>query len=123
MEDKWKKLYFVDNQKRKRTTGTCTINDYFAMLRENIIDDKDQKIQSQSPRSTIHLGLGNFSSFPCFRTSSVVEDAVIEAIRSAKFNSYSFGVGILPARRYVRIIRCYYNNLICKTSNFFFFFS
>nr|XP_048328442.1 probable aminotransferase TAT2 [Ziziphus jujuba var. spinosa] len=102
MEDKWERGYLGGNKKRKRTIGTCTNKDYFATFRENIIvDDKDEKIQRPPRRSTIHLGLGNFSSFPCLRTSSVVEDAVIESIRSAKFNSYSLSVGIFPARTYI----------------------
>ncbi|KAH7533397.1 hypothetical protein FEM48_Zijuj04G0126400 [Ziziphus jujuba var. spinosa] len=96
MEDKWERGYLGGNKKRKRTIGTCTNKDYFATFRENIIvDDKDEKIQRPPRRSTIHLGLGNFSSFPCLRTSSVVEDAVIESIRSAKFNSYSLSVEYL----------------------------
>nr|XP_048328212.1 S-alkyl-thiohydroximate lyase SUR1-like isoform X1 [Ziziphus jujuba var. spinosa] len=69
------------------------------MLRGNIIGYKDQKIHSQRPTSTIHHGHVNFSSFPCFWTSSVVEDAVVEAIQSTKFNSCSLDVGILPAMR------------------------
>lgn len=47
----------------------------------------------------IHLGHGDPSAYPCFRTSTVVEDALVEAIRSAKFNCYPLGVGIEPARR------------------------
>ncbi|XP_010260306.1 PREDICTED: probable aminotransferase TAT2 isoform X2 [Nelumbo nucifera] len=50
-------------------------------------------------RSIIHLGQGDPSVFPCFRTSQIAEDAVADALRSAKFNSYAPPLGILPARR------------------------
>ncbi|KAI3515477.1 hypothetical protein L1887_14373 [Cichorium endivia] len=49
----------------------------------------------------IHLGHGDPSVYPCFRTSPIVEDALVEAIRSAKFNCYAAGAGINPARRAV----------------------
>ncbi|CAK9160819.1 unnamed protein product [Ilex paraguariensis] len=45
------------------------------------------------------LGHGYPSAFQCFRTASVAEDAVADAVRSAKFNGYAPTVGILPARR------------------------
>ncbi|XP_058095809.1 tyrosine aminotransferase-like [Magnolia sinica] len=50
-------------------------------------------------RPRIQLGHGDPSSFPCFRTSPIAEDAVISAVRSAKYNCYSPSVGLLPARR------------------------
>ncbi|CAK9185404.1 unnamed protein product [Ilex paraguariensis] len=50
-------------------------------------------------RTTIPLGHGDPSVFPCFRTTSVAEDAIADAVRSGKFNGYSSTVGILPARR------------------------
>ncbi|CAK9154839.1 unnamed protein product, partial [Ilex paraguariensis] len=49
-------------------------------------------------RTTIPLGHGDPSVFPCFRTTSVAEDAIADALRSGKFNGYSSTVGILPAR-------------------------
>lgn len=51
-------------------------------------------------RPTIPLGHGDPSAFPCFRTTTIAEDAISDAVRSAKFNGYSSTVGILPARRY-----------------------
>ncbi|KVI04282.1 Aminotransferase, class I/classII [Cynara cardunculus var. scolymus] len=50
-------------------------------------------------KSMIHLGHGDPSIYPCFRTSTIVEDALVEATRSAKFNCYAPGAGIAPARR------------------------
>ncbi|CAN4104997.1 unnamed protein product [Withania somnifera] len=52
-------------------------------------------------RPVIPLGHGDPSAFPCFRTAPIAEDAISNAVRSAKFNGYSSTVGILPARRAV----------------------
>jgi len=57
------------------------------------------KIDPQNPRPTIPLGHGDPSAFPCFRTTPVAEDAISDAVRSAKFNGYALQVGIPPARR------------------------
>ncbi|XP_018481522.1 S-alkyl-thiohydroximate lyase SUR1-like [Raphanus sativus] len=47
------------------------------------------------------LGHGDPSVYSCFKTSVDAEDAVAESLRSGAANSYSPGVGILPARRAV----------------------
>ncbi|KAK1324740.1 Nicotianamine aminotransferase B [Acorus calamus] len=47
----------------------------------------------------IPLGHGDPSVFPCFRTTTDAEDAIVSAVRSAKFNCYGPTVGLLPARR------------------------
>lgn len=60
--------------------------------------------ETQTGKPMIHLGHGDPSVYPCFRTSTVVEDALIESIRSAKFNCYPAGVGIDSARRFVAFI-------------------
>ncbi|PWA34508.1 tyrosine/nicotianamine aminotransferase, Pyridoxal phosphate-dependent transferase [Artemisia annua] len=49
----------------------------------------------------IQLGYGDPSLYPCFRTSTIVEDALVEAIQSAQHNCYAPSVGINPARRAV----------------------
>ncbi|KAI3736076.1 hypothetical protein L6452_15608 [Arctium lappa] len=49
-------------------------------------------------KSMIHLGHGDPSAYPSFRTSTIVEDALVEATRSARFNCYAPGVGIATAR-------------------------
>ncbi|KAI3795286.1 hypothetical protein L1987_37937 [Smallanthus sonchifolius] len=46
----------------------------------------------------IHLGHGDPSIYPCFRVSTSVGDALVESIRSTKFNGYLAGVGIGLAR-------------------------
>ncbi|KAA8524331.1 hypothetical protein F0562_010754 [Nyssa sinensis] len=49
-------------------------------------------------RPIIPLGHGDPSVFPCFRITTIAEDAIVDAIRSAEFNCYAPTVGILPAR-------------------------
>ncbi|KAF8413832.1 hypothetical protein HHK36_001826 [Tetracentron sinense] len=59
-----------------------------------------QNIDAGDERPTIPLGHGDPSAFPCFRTSLSAEDAIVDALRSADFNSYSpTTAGISPARR------------------------
>ncbi|XP_048327274.2 tyrosine aminotransferase-like isoform X1 [Ziziphus jujuba] len=52
-------------------------------------------------RPVVPLGHGDPSVFASFRTCSVAEDAIVDAVRSAKYNCYASHVGILPARRAV----------------------
>lgn len=68
-----------------------TIRNILQAIMENI--DK-----SQTGKPLIHLGHGDPSAFPLFRTPTIVEDALVESIRSAEFNGYPPGVGIAPAR-------------------------
>lgn len=56
-------------------------------------------LNESDSRPVIPLGHGDPSAFPCFRTTSEAEDAIVDAVRSAKFNCYSPTVGLLPARR------------------------
>ncbi|KAL3754655.1 hypothetical protein ACJRO7_001845 [Eucalyptus globulus] len=56
-------------------------------------------LNADDGRTVVPLGHGDPSSFPCFRTAPAAEDAVVEALRSGKFNCYGPTVGILPARR------------------------
>ncbi|PIA35161.1 hypothetical protein AQUCO_03600068v1 [Aquilegia coerulea] len=64
-----------------------------------ILDILKCSLDSNDDRTVIPLGHGDPSAFPSFRTSEVAEDAIVDAVRSANFNSYSPTVGILPARR------------------------
>lgn len=57
-------------------------------------------------RPVIPLGHGDPSSFPCFRTTPIAEDAISDALHSATFNGYPSTVGILPARRYHSLALC-----------------
>jgi tyrosine aminotransferase len=58
-----------------------------------------ESVNKDDPRPTVALGHGDPSAFPCFRTATVAEDAIVDSVRSAKYNGYSPSVGILPARR------------------------
>nr|XP_043626748.1 probable aminotransferase TAT2 [Erigeron canadensis] len=64
---------------------------------EAIISQTDDTILATKP--LIHLGHGDPSVYPCFRTSNVVEDALVESLQSTKFNCYAPNLGINPARR------------------------
>ncbi|XP_010260307.1 PREDICTED: probable aminotransferase TAT2 isoform X2 [Nelumbo nucifera] len=90
MKNGTKRWGFVANQELNTASG-ITVRGVLNMVMA-AVDPED-------PRSTIPLGHGDPSKFPCFRTSEVAEDAIVEAVRSAKFNHYSPTVGILPARR------------------------
>ncbi|KAF9611565.1 hypothetical protein IFM89_033569 [Coptis chinensis] len=84
-----KKWCFKANESISSASG-ITIRGTLAMLMgsRNLNDS----------RETIPLGHGDPSAFPCFKASLVAEDAIVESLRSAKFNSYSPSVGIQPAR-------------------------
>ncbi|GJR79953.1 tyrosine aminotransferase-like protein [Tanacetum coccineum] len=56
------------------------------------------KLNKSDTRPVIPLGHGDPSAFPCFRTTQVAEDAIVDSLRSAKFNGYCTTVGIPSAR-------------------------
>ncbi|KAL5793733.1 hypothetical protein ACOSP7_002327 [Xanthoceras sorbifolium] len=82
-------------QGNKKLTGASgfTVRGVLNLLRGNLNEN--------DPRPTIPLGHGDPSAFPCFRTATVVEDAIVDSVRSANYNHYAPTVGILPARRAV----------------------
>ncbi|KAK6241716.1 hypothetical protein SCA6_007105 [Theobroma cacao] len=51
------------------------------------------------PRPIVPLGNGDPSQFPCFRTSTIAEDAIVDALHSAKYNGYAPPLGVPSARR------------------------
>ncbi|XP_024990154.1 nicotianamine aminotransferase B-like isoform X2 [Cynara cardunculus var. scolymus] len=75
------------------TASEITIRGVLEMLISNL--------NQSDVRHVIPLGHGDPSAFPCFRTTQIAEDAIVDAVRSAKFNGYSPTVGVLPARRAV----------------------
>ncbi|KAB5548493.1 hypothetical protein DKX38_011899 [Salix brachista] len=76
-----------------KTETPTSIDDAVYFLKENLnVGDH---------RPSISFGFGDPSCFECFRTTPIAEDAIVEAVRSAKFNSYAPTGGILPARRAV----------------------
>lgn len=66
----------------------------------SVLNKLSSCIDPDDTRPVIPLGHGDPSAFSCFRTTPIAEDAISDAVRSAKFNGYSSTVGILPARRY-----------------------
>lgn len=58
-----------------------------------------ENLNPSDKRPTIHLGHGDPSSFPSFKTAKVAEDSLVDAIRSAKFNCYAPAGGIPAAKR------------------------
>ncbi|KAJ6683374.1 hypothetical protein OIU85_007095 [Salix viminalis] len=55
-------------------------------------------LNKEDTREVVPLAHGDPSAFPCFRTTPVADEAVVDAVRSAKYNHYSPTVGLLPAR-------------------------
>ena len=91
MEGKLKKFGFDASEKIEKAPPGYSIKGVVSYLNK-IANNDDRK-------PAISLGLGDPSRFKCFRTTAIAEDAVIEAIRSAKFNSYAPTGGIFPARK------------------------
>ncbi|XP_004303107.1 PREDICTED: S-alkyl-thiohydroximate lyase SUR1-like [Fragaria vesca subsp. vesca] len=89
MKNKWN---FQGNGELKTAPG-ITIRGVLSNIMQNLNKDDQRPI--------IPLGHGDPSAFPCFRTSLSAEDAIVDSVRSGKFNCYSPAVGILPARRAV----------------------
>ncbi|KAG5242212.1 aminotransferase TAT [Salix suchowensis] len=79
-----------------KTETPTSIDDAVYFLKENLtVGDH---------RPSISFGFGDPSCFECFRTTPIAEEAIVEAVRSAKFNSYAPTGGILPARRKLGIV-------------------
>lgn len=77
--------------KMMMTTNIITLRGALTTLMETL--DKND------PRPAIPLGHGDPSPFPSFRTATVAEDAIVDAVRSTKYNCYPPCFGILSARR------------------------
>ena len=92
-------------QANKVTASSITVRGVLNALNSNLLEGDE--------RTVIPLGHGDPSAFPSFRTPSVAQDAIVDAVLSAKYNCYAPTVGILPARRYTR----------CQVSIFISFFS
>ncbi|KAI3962061.1 hypothetical protein MKW92_034084 [Papaver armeniacum] len=84
---------FVRRNEKLKAGSDISIGGALDILRSNL-NAKDE-------RPTIPLGHGDPSPFSCFRTTHVADDALSNAVKSAKFNSYAPVGGILPARRSV----------------------
>lgn len=73
------------------TPNNITIKGILGLLLANI-DCNDK-------RRVISLGMGDPSAYTCFRTADVAEDAVVDALRSQKFNGYSPTAGLPQTRK------------------------
>ncbi|KAF5948291.1 hypothetical protein HYC85_014248 [Camellia sinensis] len=80
--------------------GSELVNKASAISIRSVLNEVMQNMDEEDLRPTIPLGHGDPSAFPSFRTTPIAEDAVSDALHSAKFNGYAPTVGILPARRY-----------------------
>ncbi|KAK4438645.1 Nicotianamine aminotransferase 1 [Sesamum alatum] len=93
MEKKLAKWGFK-NQKEQ----TLTIRDTLERLKGNL--------KQNEQRPLIHLGHGDPSPYPSFRTTPVAEQALLSALHSAQFNGYAPGAGLSAARRAVAEYLC-----------------
>lgn len=71
-----------------------TIKGILGLLMANI----DAKKDNDEGKRVISLGIGDPTAYSCFRTSSAAQEAVVDALRSAKFNGYSPTVGLPQTR-------------------------
>ncbi|KAL4569924.1 hypothetical protein LXL04_025571 [Taraxacum kok-saghyz] len=83
----WK---FKENQNLKTASA-------FSIKR--VLDDVKNNVNPSDERPVIPFSHGDPSSFSCFRTTQVAEDAVVDALCSANFNGYAPKGGALQARR------------------------
>ncbi|RVW46778.1 Tyrosine aminotransferase [Vitis vinifera] len=90
----------MENGSKKRWgfQGNQELNMAAAVTIRGVLGKVMSNLSEEDNRPVIPLGHGDPSAFPCFRTTPVAEDAIADAVRSAKFNSYAPTVGLLPAR-------------------------
>lgn len=74
----------------KSEKRTVTIRDFLETLKGNL--NKNDK------RDVIHLGHGDPSPYPSFKTTPVAEESLLNALRSSLFNGYPPSAGLSPAR-------------------------
>ncbi|KAL3508707.1 hypothetical protein ACH5RR_028108 [Cinchona calisaya] len=70
-----------------------TIKGILSLLMANTNGDKDDK------KKVISLGIGDPTAYSCFCTTVDVQQAVVDTLRSNKFNGYSPTVGLPQTRR------------------------
>ncbi|KAL4320000.1 hypothetical protein GQ457_18G014680 [Hibiscus cannabinus] len=89
MENGTKKWGF-EGQTGLKSTSAITVRGVLDMLMGGL--------NKEDSRPVIPLGHGDPSHFPSFRTAAVAENAIIDSLRSAKYNCYSPTVGVSSAR-------------------------
>ncbi|KAK0590831.1 hypothetical protein LWI29_032242 [Acer saccharum] len=82
-----------------RFLGNKKLSFASSVVIKRVLTSLKENLNQNDTRPIIPLGRGDPSAFPSFQTTSVAEDAIVDAVKSAKFNHYSPNVGILPARR------------------------
>ncbi|KAK2651172.1 hypothetical protein Ddye_018661 [Dipteronia dyeriana] len=87
--------------KKWRFQGNKNLTTSSGFTVRGVLNSLIENLNVNDPRPTIPLGNGDPSAFPCFRTAIEAEDAIVDAVRSAKYNHYSPTAGLLPARRAV----------------------
>ncbi|GAV74053.1 Aminotran_1_2 domain-containing protein [Cephalotus follicularis] len=92
MEKGSKKLAFKEREDLKTASGVNN-RGILSKVYGNLNKDNDKPI--------IPLGHGDPSVFPCFFTTPVAVEAIVDSVRSSQFNCYASSVGIPPARRAV----------------------
>ncbi|KAE8677804.1 putative aminotransferase TAT2 [Hibiscus syriacus] len=90
MENGSRQWRFQGN-KRLSLTSAISLRGIVEMLMGNLSTD--------DPRPTIPLGNGDPSQFPCFKTPTTAEEAIVDALHSAKYNGYAPTSGVPSARR------------------------
>ncbi|KAI4322707.1 hypothetical protein L6164_022376 [Bauhinia variegata] len=88
MENGLREWHFHGNE--ELTVSSTSMRGFLHILRESLNKDDG--------RPCFNLGQGDPSAFPSFQTSIIAQDAVVDSLRSQKYNSYSQSVGIFPAR-------------------------
>lgn len=96
---KWK---FEGNNGMDRTNTVHKMN--IRVVLQMLMDN----INKHENRAAIPLGHGDPSVFESFRSCNAAEDAIADALRSAKYNCYAPSIGILPARRCSGFLLIYY---------------
>ncbi|XP_051125794.1 nicotianamine aminotransferase 1-like [Andrographis paniculata] len=83
---------------KNRKEPGVTIREMLAMLQANL--------NKNDTRPLVHLGIGDPSVHPCFRTTPLAENAIVHSLRSSHFNGYAPSAGISAARRAVADYLC-----------------
>ncbi|XP_017970133.1 PREDICTED: tyrosine aminotransferase [Theobroma cacao] len=88
-----------NGSKQWRFQGSKELNPASAISLRGVLDLVIGNLRTDDPRPIVPLGNGDPSQFPCFRTSTIAEDAIVDALHSAKHNGYAPPLGVPSARR------------------------
>lgn len=74
-----------------KANSTITIKGILSLLMESVDENNSKRV--------ISLGMGDPTLSTCFPSTKVAEEAVADALHSAKFHGYAPTPGLLQARR------------------------